>query len=207
MISKNAVVKNVFTGKKMKYEAVVIGVSTGGLNALSAIIPLLPKNYPLSVIIVQHRIHDSNNFLVEYLNNLCDIHVKEVTSRETIKPGCVYISPSGYHLLVERDKTFSLSVDPPVSFAIPSIDVLFESASLAYKDKLIGVVLTGANSDGSKGIKAIKDTGGLTIVQDPEKAEASAMPRAATTITDIDQIMPLEKIGIFLKKVNIEGGE
>lgn len=207
MILKNAVVKNVFTGKKMRYKAVVIGVSTGGLNALSKIIPLLPKNYPLSVIIVQHRIHDSDNFLVKYLNKLCDIHIKEAIPRETIEHGCVYISPSGYHLMVERDKTFSLSVDPPVSFAIPSIDVLFESASLAYKDKLIGVVLTGANSDGSKGIKAIKDAGGLTIAQDPETAEASAMPGAATKIIDIDHIMPLEKIAIFLKNVNMEVGK
>ncbi len=190
----------------MKYEAVVIGVSTGGLNALSSIIPQLPKNYPLSVIIVQHRVNDSDNFLIEYINKLCDIKVKEALPRSAIEPGCVYISPSGYHLLVERDKRFSLSIDPPVSFAIPSIDVLFESAAVAYKDKLIGVILTGANSDGSRGMKTIKEYRGLTIVQDPKTAESSAMPTAATRIVDIDHILPLNKIGSFLKDINKKRG-
>ena len=195
---------NVFTGKKMKYEAVVIGVSTGGLNALSRILPLLPKSYTLSVIIVQHRVNDSDNFLIGYMNKLCDIQVKEALSKTAIEPGCVYISPSGYHLLVERDKRFSLSVDPPVSFAIPSIDVLFESAAIAYKEKLIGVILTGANSDGSRGIKIIKEFGGLTIVQDPSTAEASTMPASATRMVDIDHILPLNEIGFFLKDINVE---
>ena len=198
--------KNVFTGKKMKYEAVVIGVSTGGLNALSQILPILPRSYPLSVIIVQHRVNDSDNFLVEYLNKLCDIQVKEALPRSAIEPECVYISPSGYHLLIERDKRFSLSVDPPVSFAIPSIDVLFESAAVAYKDKLIGVILTGANSDGSRGIKKIKESGGLTIVQDPTTAESSTMPAAAIGMVDIDHILPLNEIGSFLEDINKKRG-
>ena len=198
--------KNVFTGKKMKYEAVVIGVSTGGLNALSQILPILPRSYPLSVIIVQHRVNDSDNFLVEYLNKLCDIQVKEALPRSAIEPECVYISPSGYHLLIERDKRFSLSVDPPVSFAIPSIDVLFESAAVAYKDKLIGVILTGANSDGSRGIKKIKESGGLTIVQDPTTAESSTMPAAAIEMVDIDHILPLNEIGSFLEDINKKRG-
>ncbi|MCP4412676.1 MAG: chemotaxis protein CheB, partial [Gammaproteobacteria bacterium] len=129
------------------YEAIVVGVSAGGLKALSRIIPELPIDFPQSVMMVQHRLNDPNEFLAEYMNTLCDIDVKEAVSREVIKPECVYIAPSGYHLLIERDKTFSLTVDPPVSFAIPSVDVLFESAATAYEDKLVGVILTGANSD------------------------------------------------------------
>ncbi len=94
------------------YEAIVVGVSAGGLNALTKITPALPKDFPLSVVIVQHRSHDSDEFLSEYINTLCEIDVKEAVSREAIKPECVYIAPPGYHLLVERDKTFSLTVDP-----------------------------------------------------------------------------------------------
>ena len=187
------------------YDSIVMGVSAGGLKALSRITPELPKDFPLPVIIVQHRLHGSNEFLAEYMNTLCDIDVKEAVSREVIKPECVYIAPSGYHLLVERDKTFSLSVDPPVSFAIPSVDVLFESAAAAYEGKLVGVILTGANSDGSQGLKTIKEYGGLAIVQDPGTAETSAMPRAAIEMVDVDYIIPLDEIGGFLRDINNMG--
>ncbi len=202
---KIAAEKNEFSGKKMKYETVVIGVSSGGLNALSRIIPALPQNYPLSVIIVQHRIKDSDDFLVEYLNKLCDIHVKEALFRNSIKPGIVYIAPSGYHLLVERDKRFGLSVDLPVSFAIPSIDVLFESAAIAYKEKIVGVILTGANSDGTSGLRAVKKVGGLTVVQDPVTSEASVMPETAIKTVKVDHILSLDLIGPFLTKLGREG--
>ncbi len=187
------------------YEAIVIGVSAGGLNALTKITPALPKDFPISVMIVQHRLHDADEFLAEYINSLCDIDVKEAVSREAIKPECVYIAPSGHHLLVERDKTFSLSVDPPVSFAIPSVDVLFESAAAAYEDKLVGVILTGANSDGSQGLKTIKEYGGLAIVQDPRTAETSAMPKTAIEMVDVDYIIPLDEIGGFLREINNMG--
>ncbi len=184
------------------YEAIVIGVSAGGINALTKIIPVLPKNYSLPVIIVQHRAHSHDDFLFKYIDKLCDIHVKEADSREVIKTDCVYIAPAGYHLLVERDKTFSLSIDPPVNYAIPSIDVLFESAACTYKDELVGVILTGANSDGSQGLRTIKEYRGLVIVQDPETAESPFMPTAALEMVDVDYIIPLEEIGVFLKELN-----
>ncbi len=184
------------------YEVIVIGVSAGGLNALTSILAALPKDFPLSVVIVQHLHHDSDDFFPRYLDELCNIHVKEAASRENIKPGVVYIAPSGYHLLIERDRVFSLSVDPPVNFSIPSIDVLFESAAWAYKDKLVGVILTGANSDGSQGLKMLKEYGGLTIVQDPETAESPEMPRAAIKVVDVDHMIPLDEIGGFLSVIN-----
>ncbi len=187
------------------YEAIVMGGSARGLNALTKITPALPKDFPLPVMIVQHRLHDADEFLAEYINKLCDIEVKEAISREIIKPECIYIAPPGYHLQVERDKTFSLTVDQPVNFAIPSVDVLFESAATAYKDKLAGVILTGANSDGSQGLKTIKEYGGLAIVQDPKTAESDSMPRAAIDTVDVDHIIPLDEIGDFLRKINNMG--
>jgi two-component system chemotaxis response regulator CheB len=190
------------------YEAAVIGASAGGLTALAKIIPALPKDLVMPIIIVQHRQHDANDFLAKYLDGLAEIHVKEADSREVIRPGCVYIAPAGYHLLVERDKTFSLNIDAPVSYAIPSIDVLFESAAAAYGDKLVGVILTGANSDGSRGLKTIHDYGGLTVVQDPLSAEAGAMPKAAIAILDkVDHIVSLENLGSFLGEVNNDRGK
>jgi len=183
------------------YEAIVIGVSAGGLHALSQIIPEFPKDYPLAVIIVQHRLNDHNDFLAEYLNNLSNIKVKEPQSLEAVLPSNIYVAPAGYHLLIERNKTFSLSVDPPVSYSIPSIDVLFQSAAMCYQTKLIGLILTGANSDGSEGIKAVKEYGGLTLVQEPSTAEVDFMPKSAINNTDIDHIIPLKQIGRFLQQL------
>ena len=182
----------------MSYEAIVIGVSAGGLNALHTIIPELPKEYPLPVIVVQHRLPEADDFLTTYLDQESKIHVKQAEPRERIQQG-VYIAPAGYHLLVERDRTFGFSVDPKVNNAIPSIDVLFETAADAYQNKLVGIVLTGANSDGSQGLKFIKKNGGLTIVQAPNTAESPFMPKAAIEAVEVDHIMPLVDIGAFLK--------
>ena len=110
----------------------------------------------------------------------------------------IYIAPPNYHLLVEADRTFSLSIDEPVNYARPSIDVLFETAADVYKTNLIGVILTGANTDGSHGLKRIKETGGLSVVQDPSTAEADTMPRAAIAAVDVDYVLPLEEIGKVL---------
>jgi two-component system chemotaxis response regulator CheB len=183
------------------YEVIVIGVSAGGLHALAQIIPALPKGYPLAVVIVQHRLNDHNDFLAQYLNNLSELEVKEPQALESILPSHIYVAPAGYHLLIERNKTFSLSVDPPICYSIPSIDVLFQSAALCYQTKLIGLILTGANSDGADGIKAIKEYGGFTIVQEPSTAEVDFMPKAAINNTDVDHIIPLKQIGIFLKQL------
>jgi len=183
------------------YEAIVIGVSAGGLDALSKIIPQLPEDYPLSVSVVQHTRKDMDDFLANHLDGLSPIKVKEAEWQESLKPGTVYIAPSGYHLLVEKDKTFAFSVDPPVNYAIPSIDVLFESAARVYGSKLIGVVLTGANRDGTKGLKKIKEAGGLTVVQEPKTAAATEMPRSAITNVNVDRIVGLSEMGTCLTEL------
>ncbi|MEE8059492.1 MAG: chemotaxis protein CheB [Pseudomonadales bacterium] len=171
------------------------------MNTLAQIIPKLPETYPLPVMIVQHRLHDANEYLVEHLRNLCDLQVKTAESRAAIQAPCVYIAPSGYHLLVERDRSFSLSIDPKVNYAIPSIDVLFETAADAYQEKRVGVILTGANCDDCRGLESIKKYGGLSIVQDPATAASSYMPSAAINIAEVDHIIPLNEIGIFLKSI------
>lgn len=180
------------------YEIIVLGVSTGGFKALGMILSQLPGNFKLPILIVQHRKKDHDDFFIEYMNDKTSIHIKEAEDKEPIKPGTGYIAPPDYHLLVELGHTLSLSVDPPLKYARPSIDLLFETVAEAYKSKVVGVVLTGANDDGSHGLKKIRECGGMAIIQDPETAEASVMPRAAIKIAGADHILDLENIGKFL---------
>jgi two-component system chemotaxis response regulator CheB len=178
----------------MKYDAVVIGASAGGMQALTAILPLLPADYPLPVVVVQHISPQSDNYMVRYFANLCPMKVKEADEKEPLQPGTIYFAPPNYHLLIEQSRTFSLSTEGRVKFSRPSIDVLFESAADAYCSRLIGIILTGANDDGSRGLQRIKLCGGLTIVQTPGSAEASAMPQAAISLARPDLILPLQGI-------------
>ncbi|MBC8181458.1 chemotaxis protein CheB [candidate division KSB1 bacterium] len=184
----------------MDYEVIVIGVSTGGMKALGEIIPELPLDFPSPIAIVQHLHPCSDDFLVTDLNERSKLTVKQADEKEKLKQGFVYFAPSNYHLLIENDKTFSLSVNDLVNFARPAIDVLFETAAEAFKEKTLGIVLTGANHDGSQGAKKIKEYGGLVIVQDPESAEADIMPRAAIEAAKVDFVLDLDKIVDFLLK-------
>jgi two-component system chemotaxis response regulator CheB len=182
----------------MRYEAVVLGVSAGGLQALKTFLPALPAWFPLPIAIVQHIGERSDGFLAEYLDRASAITVKEVEDKEPLRPGTAYLAPPGYHALIEPDRSFALSVDPRVNHSCPAIDVLFESAAEVYGRALIGVVLTGANGDGALGLKAIKALGGLAIVQDPDSAEATAMPRAAIAAAPVDYIVELERLAPLL---------
>lgn len=183
------------------YKCIVMGVSAGGMHALCTIIPNLPPGFSIPVVVVQHISPQSDNYTTRYLDSISRVRVKEVDEKEKIKPGVVYTAPPNYHVLIEDDETFSLSVEDRINFARPSIDVLFESAADVYAQCLIGVVLTGANNDGSRGLKKIKEEGGLAIVQDPETAEVDGMPRAALELTKADFILELEEIGPFLVKL------
>lgn len=183
---------------RQPYEAIVIGTSAGGLFALSSLLQNLPANYHLPLIIVQHRSKDQKNLLEDVLQARCQIRIKQADEKERITKGFVYIAPPDYHLLIERDKTFSLSADEPIRFSRPSIDVLFESAALTYRNSLIGIILTGANNDGSAGMKEIAQYGGLTIAQKPEEAEYPVMPAAALKKTQIQYIWTLSEIEDFL---------
>lgn len=184
--------------KNIKFDAIVIGVSAGGMEALTTILPALPADFSAPIIIVQHMHPNSGNFLSTLLNDKSKIRVKEAEEKEDIVKETVYIAPANYHLLIENDRTFSLSIDGPVNYARPSIDVMFESAAEVYVDRLIGMILTGANKDGSKGLKKIKDMGGLIIVQDPATAEIDSMPNAAIDATEVDYIVPLKDIANLL---------
>lgn len=181
-----------------KYEAVVIGASAGGLYAVSKILESLPEYYSLSVMIVQHRSRDERTTLEEVLQHKCKILVKQADEKEFIKAGTVYFAPADYHLLVEKNRSFSLSSDTPVNFSRPSIDVLFETAAESYKDKLIGIILTGANSDGARGIKKIYTCGGVTIAQHLDEAQFPMMPQAAIKTRCVRHVFGLKQIVKFL---------
>ena len=189
-----------------RFKAVVIGASAGGVDALGEILPRLPKTYPLPIIIVLHIPGDQPSLLAELFGSKTELRVKDADEKEIISPGTIYFASPGYHLLVERDLTFSLSAEEPVQFARPSIDVLFESAADAIGSHLVGVLLTGANQDGAEGLKRIHQAGGLALIQDPATAQVRAMPDAgyallATTINKNDinkHILSLDEIGQLL---------
>jgi two-component system, chemotaxis family, protein-glutamate methylesterase/glutaminase len=185
-----------------RYKAVVMGLSAGGMNALKAFIPALPSSFPLPVAIAQHNSDNAGSFLAEYLDRIGALTVKEAEDKEPLCPGYAYLAPAGYHLLIEDDQTFSLSVDPRVNYCCPSIDVLFESAADAFGASLIGIVLTGANGDGSRGLKAIKARGGAAIVQNPVTAESPHMPQSALDATAVDHIVSLEELAPLLMQMS-----
>ena len=185
----------------MKYEAIVMGVSSGGMQAMKVMFPLFPKEFRIPIIIVQHIGAHSDGEWIKILNYNCNLHLKEADEKERIKKGNIYIAPPNYHLLIEKDKTFSLTIGERVNFARPAIDVLFETAAEAYKKQLIGVILTGSNYDGTKGMERIKEYGGLTIAQDPDTAVSSFMPAAAIDAMQPDHILSLENIVKLLLKI------
>ena len=185
------------TKVEREFRLIVIGCSLGGMHALVKVIGELPASFPVPIAVVQHRYRTSNESLPAYFRRHAHLAVVDADDKQWIRPGSVYLAPANYHLLVEEGE-FSLSVDAAVAFSRPSIDVLFESAADAYRDALIGVVLTGANADGARGAARIKHRGGLVIVQDPATAEAKEMPSAAIAGAAVDRILPLDRIGPFL---------
>lgn len=190
------------------YKAVVIGASAGGMEALKGILSALPASFPLPVAVVQHIAETPESYLASYLDSLCAVTVKEAEEKEPFLPGTVYLAPPGYHLLIEPDGTFSLSADPRVNYSCPSIDVLFESAADVFGSALIGVVLTGANNDGSRGLKKIKMQGGLTVVQNPKTAQSAYMPQAALDAAGPDYIVDLEQVApLLLQFTTYQEGE
>ncbi len=185
--------------------AVVIGASAGALEALTAILPGLPADYRLPVLVVVHVPPDKKSILAELFQAKCRVQVREAEDKEPICPGTVYFAPPDYHLLVETDKSLSLSTDEPVLYSRPSLDVLFESAADAYGSALIAIVLTGANEDGAQGLKAISEAGGRAIVQRPRAAYASAMPEAAIAACPQAEILSLEEIASYLQNIGKSG--
>jgi two-component system chemotaxis response regulator CheB len=181
----------------MTWQFIAIGASLGGFQALRTVLGALPNDFVLPVGLVQHRSSEDSEVFASLLANHTELPVIEVNDKEEIRNGCIYVCPSNYHLLVDHGQ-FALSTDEPVLHARPSIDVFFESAAEAYRESVIGVLLTGMSRDGTAGLARIKEKGGFTIVQDPAAAEGRIMPEAAIASVAIDKILPLEDIGPFL---------
>jgi two-component system chemotaxis response regulator CheB len=182
-------------------ELIAIGCSLGGMRALETLLGGLPRGFCVPIVVAQHRHRRSNEGLPEFLRRHTSLEVVDADDKQWIEPGHVYLAPANYHLLVERrgeGGELSLSVDEMVRYSRPSIDVLFESAADAYGKHLVGVVLTGANEDGARGAARIKKRGGVVLVQDPQTAEAPAMPRAVIEAVRVDRILRLEEIASHL---------
>lgn len=179
------------------YGVVVVGASWGGLEALTSLVRGLPDDFPIPVVVIQHRGRDSKTLLADLLQDRSRLQVSEPDDKEPLQAGHVYVAPSDYHLLVDVGY-LSLEMDAPVRYSRPSIDVTFSSAADSYGPRAIGVVLTGANADGAIGLRAIIDAGGAGIVQDPDSAEMPVMPRAARLAVPEATVLPVEKIAPHL---------
>lgn len=177
-----------------RYSIMAIGASWGGVEALSQLVAALPSGWTLPVVIVQHQHALSGTALERILSRLTSLEVFDVCDKQEIKPGQIYIAPANYHLLVESDLTFSLSVDAPVNFSRPSIDVTFSSLADVYGDECLAVLLTGANEDGVQGMKRIHEAGGYTMAQDPEDAAVPTMPMAAIEAGVVDRVVLLNEV-------------
>ncbi|GAB3460538.1 chemotaxis protein CheB [Massilia terrae] len=182
-------------------EALVIGASAGGIEALLMLLPALPASLKLAVVCILHMPPDRESRLAELFASRVHLPVREAADKEAIAGGTIYFAAPAYHLSVEEDRSFSLSCEPPVNYARPAIDVLMESAADAYGPALAGILLTGANQDGAAGMARIRACGGLTIVQDPLEAQASTMPEQAIARSAPHLVLRLAAIAALLPKL------
>lgn len=182
----------------------VVGTSWGGLAALSRVIAALPGNLPIPVAVVQHRSRHADTLLASLLQDVTDLRVVDVEDKEPLEQGRVYIAPANYHMLVEKGH-LSLTTDPMERFSRPSIDVTFVSAADAYPGATLGVVLTGANDDGARGLRHIVNRGGRAIVQDPATAESKSMPEAARLAVPEAEVLPLDEIAAHIVSITQRG--
>jgi two-component system chemotaxis response regulator CheB len=184
-----------------RYAAIVVGASAGGVEALLQVFSALPRAFDIPILAVLHLPDERRSQLSEVFAMRLGREVREGRDKAAIEPGVIYFAGPGYHLSVERDFTLSLSQEERVHYSRPAIDILFDSAADAYGPGLVGVLMTGANEDGAKGLAAIKRHGGLTIVQDPVEARMAIMPLAALKLQQPDHILSLNGIGSLLAKL------
>jgi two-component system chemotaxis response regulator CheB len=177
-----------------RIDAVVIGASAGGVEALTVLLPALSPQLRPPVFIVLHLPRDKPSVLVEVFARKCAVPVREAQDKEAVAAGTVYFAPNDYHLLVDPGPQLSLSADEPVHHSRPSIDVLFESATDIYKDRILGIILTGANEDGASGLAAVHDAGGITWVQRPGTARSPQMALSALKLRPADAVLTLDEI-------------
>jgi two-component system, chemotaxis family, protein-glutamate methylesterase/glutaminase len=184
------------------YKAVVIGGSAGSFQGVVKILSQLPKGFPLPIIMCLHRLKHVRNGFVEALSIKSVVQVTEPNDKETIKKGNVYLAPANYHMSVELGNYFALSTEEMINNSRPAIDITLATSAFVYKEKLIGILLSGANRDGGVGMKAIHERGGITIVQDPSECMIDTMPKAALAMTKIDHIMKIDQIVNFFKELD-----
>ncbi|HYF67139.1 MAG TPA: chemotaxis protein CheB [Ohtaekwangia sp.] len=184
------------------YKAVVIGGSAGSFQGVVKILSQLPKGFPLPIIMCLHRLKHVRNGFVEALSIKSVVQVTEPNDKENIKKGSVYLAPSNYHMSVELGNYFSLSTEEMVNNSRPAIDITLSTSAYVYKEKLIGILLSGANRDGALGMKHIHDRGGVTIVQEPSECMIDTMPKAALALSPMDHVMKIDQIVQFLKELD-----
>jgi two-component system, chemotaxis family, protein-glutamate methylesterase/glutaminase len=184
----------------LSYRAVVMGCSAGGMQAVAGILQHLPSTYRLPLLLVQHLHKEQGEYMLRFYSRATHLTVQEAQEKEKICPGHLYLAPPDYHLLVEQDETFSLSVEEKVNYSRPSIDVLFESAADVYGPELIALILSGANNDGALGLKRIKEQGGLILVQDPSTAQFPEMPKSVLRCTSVDHVGDIETLAAIIHK-------
>jgi two-component system chemotaxis response regulator CheB len=188
-------------GFRFEADAVAVGASAGGIDALFALLAGLQPPLAAALVVVLHLPEQQESLLPQLFAQRTALPVQEAQPNAPVQPGTIYFAPPGYHLLVEAERSFALSCDAPELFSRPSIDVLFESCADVYGDRLVGIVLTGANEDGARGLATIKARGGLTAVQDPQEAVHAAMPIAAIERAAPDFVLPLAGLGALLHTV------
>jgi two-component system, chemotaxis family, protein-glutamate methylesterase/glutaminase len=185
-----------------QYKAVVIGGSAGSFQVINKILAALPKDFELPIILCLHRLKHVRHGFVEALNIKSTKIITEPEDKEAIKKGHIYLAPANYHLLLELGNHFALSTDEMVNNSRPAIDLTMETAAYVYKNKLVGVLLSGANKDGALGMKKIKDRGGLTVIQDPKECMIDTMPVAAQKLTQIDYTLSVEHLCAFFQELD-----
>lgn len=184
----------------MSKKAVIIGGSAGSFQVVIKILSSIQKNFPVPVFLCLHRLKHVREGFVEALSIKSNIIITEPNDKDFIKPGIAYLAPSNYHMYIEQDMRISLSTEEPINHSRPAIDLSFFSAANTYKENLIGIILSGANKDGALGLKAVKDNGGITIVQDPEECQIRTMTESSLKATQVDHILKTEQIIAFLNK-------
>lgn len=185
-----------------RYKAIVIGGSAGSFQGITRILSGISEDFSLPIIMCLHRLKHVRNGFTEALSIKSIKPVTEPTDKENIKKGHVYLAPANYHLCLELGNSFSLSTEEMINSSRPAIDLTMETAAYVYKDKLVGILLSGANKDGAMGMKRIKDRGGLTIVQDLSECMIDTMPSAALQVTEIDYTLKIEEIIRFLNELD-----
>ena len=184
-----------------RYRALIIGGSAGSFQVIVHILSNLPKNFPLPIFLSLHRLKHIRNGFVEALSIKSNIKVVEPYDKELPKPGVAYLAPANYHMLIDIDRRLTLSVTRQVNHSRPSIDLSFQTAADAYRDKLVGVILSGANKDGALGLKKVKENGGYTVVQDPKDSQIITMPTAAMSYIEPNNVLTVKEISKLINKL------